>query len=182
MGGSVTTPAFQLNAFQPDAFQTLVVEGFIYVVDSDDSCLITGTVTGGDNPDLAGHDGFTPEEIRRAKALDKKLAEQQRKLNEAIKQQNADRKSAIRDLVDPRPVAKVKKTKVESKPKVKADIPSVDTQALERSISNLEAQKNNILRTVAYRQEAQRLKEYLDYLEAQRLAELDDEETLLALL
>ena len=127
-------------------------------------------------------DGFTPEEIRRAKALDKKIAEQQRKLNEAIKQQNADRKKAIRDLVDPRPVAKVKKSKVESQSKVKADIPSVDTQALERSISNLENQRNNILKAVAYRQDAQRLKTYLDHLETLRLAELDDEETILTLM
>ena len=128
------------------------------------------------------HDGFTPEEIRRAKRLDAKIKERQRKLIEAQRLQNQQRKQAIKDLVDPRPVAKVKKTKVESAQEVKADIPSVDTQALERSISHLEAQKNNILRTVAYRQEAQRLKDYLDYLEAQRLAELDDEETLLALL
>ena len=162
MGSSVMfASAFQANAFQNNAFQ-------IY---------IPPTPTGMDT-----HDGFTLEEIRRAKALDKKIAEQQRKLNEAIKQQNADRKKAIRDLVDPRPVAKVKKSKVESQSKVKADIPSVDTQALERSISNLENQRNNILKAVAYRQDAQRLKTYLDHLETLRLAELDDEETILTLM
>ena len=180
MGSSVTTPAFQLNAFQPDAFQTLVVEGYIYAVDSDDSCLITGTVTGGE--DNTGHDGFTPEEIRRAKALDKKIAEQQRKLNEAIKQQNADRKKAIRDLVDPRPVAKVKKSKVESQSKVKADIPSVDTQELQRSISYLERQRNNILEAVAQRHYQALLQEQMRVLEAKRQEELDDEVALLLLL
>lgn len=178
----MTTPAFQLNAFQPDAFQTLVVTGFIYAVDSDDTCLITGTVTGGDNPDLNGHDGFTPEEIRRAKALDKKIAAQQRKLEQAIKQQNEDRKNAIRNLVDPKPVVQVKKTKVESKQEVKADKPLADTKDLEQSIRYLETQKNNLLKQAVYRQEAARLQQYLAHLESERLAELDDEESLLALL
>jgi ribosomal protein S1 len=47
--------------------------------------------------------------------LSAKIAERQRKLNEAIKEANANRKQAFADKIDPKPVAKVKQTKVESK-------------------------------------------------------------------
>ena len=173
--------AFQLDAFQPDAFQTLVVTGTIFAVDGNDTCQILGTVTG-NQPTQIGGDGWTPEEWKRAQALDKKLAAKQRELEKAIKDANAARKQAFKDLIDPQPVAKVKKTKVQSKQEVKADIPLAETQDLERSIRYLETQKNNLLRAAAYRQEATRLKNYLAHLEAERQAELDDEETLLALL
>jgi hypothetical protein len=128
------------------------------------------------------HDGFTKEEVRRARALDKKIKEQQRKLNELAKQKKADRKQFITDLVSPPKVSKRKQNKVESKQEVKADIPLADTQELERSIRYLEAQKNNILQTVAYRQELARIQTQLAILEAKRLEELDDEEAILLLL
>jgi len=38
--------AFQLNAFQPDAFQTLVVTGVLNATDENDSGSFTGTVGG----------------------------------------------------------------------------------------------------------------------------------------
>jgi hypothetical protein len=81
-----------------------------------------------------------------------------------------------------RSVAKVKQPKVQSKQEVKADIPSVDTQELQRSISYLERQRNNILEAVAYRNQQFLLQEQLRILEAQRQEELDDETSLLLLL
>jgi len=149
--------AFQPNAFQNNAFQ------------------INVEPVGGDD---GGH--WTKEELQRVKRLHQKIAERQRKLEQATKDANASRKQAFKDQIDP--VAKVKQSKVQSKQEVEADIPSVNTQELQRSISYLENQLNNILGAVAYRQEAARIQAELKMLEAKRLEELDDEESILILL
>jgi len=148
--------AFQADAFQNNAFQVFVP--------------------------LGGDDGgsWTPEELKRIQKLQQKIAERQRRLEQATKDANASRKQAFKDLIDP--VAKVKQSKVQSKQEVKADIPSVDTQELQRSISYLERQRENILAAVAYRQEVANIQVKLQMLEAQRQEELDDEAALLLLL
>ena len=153
--------AFQANAFQNNAFQ-------VYVAPTP-----TGQI---------GGDGFTKEEWLRAQKLNKKIAERQRKLEQATKDANASRKQAFKEQIDPTPVAKVKQSKVQSKQEVKADIPSVDTQELQRSISYLERQRDNILAAVAYRRQQTLIQEQLIYMEAKRLEELDDEESVLILL
>jgi hypothetical protein len=153
----VFASAFQQNAFQNNAFQ-------IYIPPSINQ----------------GGDGFTFEEWKRAQKLVKKIEARQRLLEKATKDANASRKQAIKDLVSP--VAKVKKSKVQSIQEVKADIPSVDTQELQRSISYLERQRENILQAVAYRQEFARLQEHLRVLEAKRLAEEEDEQAILLLM
>ena len=147
--------AFQPNAFQNNAFQIRAVGG-----------------------DDGGH--WTPEELRRVQRLHQKIAERQRKLDQATKDANANRKQAFKDQIDP--VAKVKQSKVQSIQEVKADIPSVDTQELQRSISYLENQRNNILEAVAIRHQQALMKEQLRVMEAKRLEELDDEVALLLLL
>jgi uridine kinase len=154
--------AFQANAFQNNAFQ-------IYVAPTP-----TTNLGGGDDAT------WTPEELKRIRKLSAKIAERQRKLEQTTKDANASRKQAFKDLIDP--VAKVKQSKVQSKQEVKADIPSVDTQELQRSISYLEAQRNNILAAVAYRNQQRLIQEQLLYMEAKRLEELDDEVSLLLLL
>jgi hypothetical protein len=154
--------AFQINAFQNDAFQ-------IYIPPPTPS----GKV-GGDDA------WVTTEELRRIQKLQQKIAARQRKLEQATKDANASRKQAIRDLVSP--VAKVKQTKVQSKQEVKADIPLAETEDLQRSISYLEAQRDNILAAVAYRKQQNLIQEQLIYMEAKRLEELDDEESVLILL
>ena len=154
--------------------------GYISTTDENDTATITGTV---DNaPQGIGGDGWTKEEWERAKRIDRKIAERQRKLNEAYKRDAQERKQSIRALVDPSSVAKVKKTELQSKQEVKADIPLAETENLERSIRYLENQRNNILQSVAYRQEMARIQMNLAILEAQRLAEQDDEDSILALL
>jgi hypothetical protein len=152
--------AFQANAFQKNAFQ-------IYIPPSDQK-------VGGDDA------SWTPEELRRLKKLQQKIAERQRLLEKATKDANASRKQAFKDLIDP--VAKVKQPKVQSKQEVKADIPLAETEDLQRSISYLERQRDNILQAVAYRQEYARIQAHLRVLEAKRLEELDDEESVLILL
>jgi len=148
--------AFQADAFQNNAFQVFVP--------------------------LGGDDGgsWTPEELKRIQKLQQKIADRQRRLEQATKDANSSRKQAFKDLIDP--VAKVKQSKVQSKQEVKADIPSVDTQELQRSISYLERQRDNILAAVAYRNQQRLIQEQLIYMEAKRLEELDDEVALLLLL
>jgi hypothetical protein len=156
--------AFQANAFQNNAFQ-------IYIPPPPDDQKV-----GGDDA------SWTPEELKRLRKLSAKIAERQRRLEQATKESNASRKQAFKDKIDPKPVAKVKQSKVQSKQEVKADIPLADTLELQRSISYLERQRNNILAAVAYRNEVARIQYELQVLEAKRQEELDDEATLLLLL
>jgi len=153
--------AFQANAFQNNAFQ-------IYGQPPVEA------KTGGDDA------WVTKEELRRIQKLQQKIAERQRKLEQATKDANASRKQAFKDLIDP--VAKVKQTKVKSKQEVKADIPLAETEDLQRSISYLERQRDNILAAVAYRQEVANIEMQLRVLEAKRQEELDDEAAILLLL
>jgi hypothetical protein len=153
--------AFQVNAFQNNAFQ-------IYIPPP------TDTKVGGDDA------SWTEDDLKRLRKLSAKIAERQRKLEQAVKEANASRKQAFKDKIDP--VAKVKQPKVQSKQEVKADIPSVDTEELQRSISYLERQRDNILEAVAYRHQQYLIQEQLRVMEAQRQEELDDEAALLLLL
>jgi len=156
--------AFQANAFQNNAFQ-------VYT-----SPAPTNNLTGGDDA------SWTADDLKRLRKLSAKIAERQRKLEQATKDAKKDRKKAFKEQIDPTPVAKVKQTKVKSIQEVKADIPSVDTQELQRSISYLERQRNNILEAVAVRHQQALMQEQLRVMEAKRLEELDDEVALLLLL
>lgn len=158
---------------------TTGITGDINTTDENDTALITGSVNSGAP---IGGDGWTKQEWERAKRIDQKIAKRQRELLAAQKQEAIDRKQAIRALVDPDSIVKVKKTELQSKQEVKADIPLAETENLERSIRYLENQRNNILQSVAYRQEMARIQMNLAILEAQRLAEQDDEDSILALL
>jgi hypothetical protein len=153
--------AFQSNAFQNNAFQVFV----------------SPTPVGGDD---GGH--WTKEELKRIQKLQQKIGERQRLLEKATKDANASRKQAFADKIDPKPVAKVKQSKVQSKQEVKADIPLAETEDLQRSISYLERQRDNILAAVAYRNQQYLIKEQLRVMEAKRQEELDDEAALLLLI
>jgi hypothetical protein len=152
--------AFQANAFQNNAFQINVTP--------------ISNLGGGDDA------SWTPEELKRIQKLQQKIAARQRLLEKATKDANANRKQAFKDLIDP--VAKVKQPKVQSKKEVKADIPLAETEDLQRSISYLERQRDNILAAVAYRNQQYLIKEQLRVMEAQRQQETDDEAALLLLL
>jgi hypothetical protein len=153
--------AFQANAFQNNAFQIFIPPPS------------TGQVGGDDAT-------WTEDDLKRLRKLSAKIADRQRKLEKAVKDANDARKQAFKDLIDP--VAKVKKAKVQSKQEVKADIPSDDTQELQRSISYLERQRDNILEAVAYRHQQYLIQEQLRVMEAKRQEELDDEAALLLLI
>jgi hypothetical protein len=193
------TTAFQPNGFQANAFQVDPVTGFISTTDDNDTALLNGAVvlpTGFidtiDSNDLCAiigtveivsidtHDGFTPEEIRRARRLDAKIRAKQEALRRAQEEAKKRRKQQISDLVDPKPIAKVKQSKLQSKQEDKADIPSVEE--LEQSIAYLENQRSRIVQAVELRQQQAFIQAQLAILEAQRLAELDDEESILMLI
>jgi hypothetical protein len=154
--------AFQANAFQNNAFQVFIPPP-------------------PDDQKVGGDDAtWTYEELKRIRKLQQKIAERQRLLEKTTKDANASRKQAFRDQIDP--VAKVKQSKVQLKQEVKADIPLAETEELQRSISYLQRQRDNILAAVAYRNQQYLIQEQLRVLEAKRQEELDDEVSLLLLL
>ena len=155
--------AFQANAFQNNAFQIFVAPPTPSTIDT--------------------HDGFTPEEIRRARRIDAKIRARQLALYKAQQESKIRRKQQLRDAIDPpKIVAKSKQNKLQSIQEVKADIPSVDTTELEQSIAYLENQRSKLLKAVELRGEQTQIRVKLQILEAKRLADLDDEESLLMLL
>jgi len=152
------TTAFQINAFQNNAFQIVVTP----------------------IPANKGGDGFTKEEYKRYKLLQKKLKKAEEVKIQVIREDAEKRKQTFRDLVDP--VAKVKKNEVESKPKVSVDIPSIDLTKYDKDIANLERKIQDLQKAHALRQAQVAIQAQLAILEAKRQAELDDEEAILLLL
>jgi hypothetical protein len=173
------TTAFQSNAFQNSGFQVDPVTGVIYAVDQDDTCNLVGTVTGGDVPTIDMHDGFTKDEIKRIKKLQKKLAQAEAAKVQARLDKQVLRKQQLRELVDP---TQVKVTKVESVSEVKIDKPSIDTKKLNATIINLQRQQEQLLKTVELRNQVAKAQALLAIHEAQMAAERDDEEALLLLI
>ena len=191
------TTAFQPNAFQNNAFQVDPVTGVIYAIDQNDSCSISAeTVISGsisatdqnDTCDIAGtvsqpstidtHDGFTPEEVKKWKKLQKKLAQLEAKKRQALLDKRTKRRKQIEDIVSP-PVAEIQQPIIESVEEVKEGKPPLDIRQVNAVIANLERQKLLLLKAVANRQEVARLQAFI---EAQQRAELDDEESILLLM
>jgi hypothetical protein len=153
--------AFQPNAFQNDAFQ-IVINPI--------------------NPKQGGDDApWTREELKRYKAIQKKLRLAEEKRIAALKADTENRKQTIADLVDPPKVSKRKQNKVQSNQVVSVDTPS-NLANIDRYIANLVQQQQDLQTAVAMRAAKLRLEQELAILEAKRQAELDDEEALLALL
>jgi len=161
------------------------VSGIIDTTDENDTALLLGTTGPSPEPPsgIDTHDGFTPEEIRRAKRLDAKIRARQLALYKAQQEAKIRRKQQLRDAIDPpKIVAKQKQNKLQSIQEVKAGTPPVDTTKLEQSIAYLENQRSKLIRAAELRQQQAYISAQLAILEAQRLAEADDEESLLMLL
>jgi hypothetical protein len=195
------TTAFQSNAFQNSGFQVDPVTGVLYVVDEndsgsfvgqvgisgvlsvtdqDDSCNIQGTVAQPNQMDM--HDGFTPDEIKRARALDKKIAKLEAKKRQAILDKRLKRKQALRDLVFP-PVVKEQQTEVELHSEAQRGIPPLDLKKVNANLIRLEQQKKQLLKAVELRMQIAQKQMQLAIFEAQKkAAEQDEEDTILALL
>ena len=153
--------AFQVNAFQNNAFQIVITP--------------TNLKNGGDDAP------WTREELKRLKGIQKKLRLAEAKRIAALKADQESRKQTIADLVDPKPVANKQQTKVQSNQEVSVDIPS-NLANIDRYIANLEQQQQDLQNAVLIRSAKLRLEQELAILEAKRQAELDDEEALLALI
>jgi hypothetical protein len=156
--------AFQVNAFQNNAFQIVITP--------------TNVKNGGDDAP------YTREELKRLKAIQKKLKLAEEKRIAALKADQELRKQTIADLVDPKPVVKEQqnsKNNIQSNQEVSVDIPS-NLANIDRYIANLVKQQQDLQNAVLIRAAKVRLEQELAILEAKRQAELDDEEALLALL
>jgi phage repressor protein C with HTH and peptisase S24 domain len=175
------TTAFQSNAFQNSGFQVDPVTGVIYAVDQNDSCDIVGTVTGGEIT-VDTHDGFTKDEVKRYKKMQKRIAQAEAAKVQARRDKSLLRKQQIADLVNPKPVVQVNAPKVKSEAEVKIDKPSIDTKRLNATIINLQRQQQQLLKTVELRNQIAQAQAMLAIHEAQMAAERDDEEALLLLL
>ena len=151
--------AFQSNAFQNNAFQIA-----------------------GNEPTIDTHDGFTRDEIKRAKEIDKKLEKARIKLVEAQKSHKLARKQAIADLVDPKPVveeivAEIQQAEVKAKDDALKPIIRANQE-----IKRLELLKKQIELDIEARRKLAKLQHEFALYQAMRLAEIDEEEAILALL
>ena len=147
--------AFQVNAFQNDAFQIVITP--------------TKVKNGGD-------DAWTPEERKRYKALQKKLRKAEEARMAAQKADQEARKDFIREQVSPTPKVDV----VESPQKI-VETKQKEIVNYDALIANLQRQREDLLNAVLIRQAKEQLEQEIAILEAKRLAELDDEEAILAL-
>jgi hypothetical protein len=150
--------AFQVNAFQNDAFQIVITP--------------VDTKRGGDDA------SWTPEERKRYKALQKKLRIAEEKRIAAQKADQDARKDFIREQVSPTP--KVSKSKQDNVESVSAE-KQKDIVNYDALIANLERQRQDLFNAVLIRQAKEQLEIEIAILEAKRLAELDDEESIIAL-
>ena len=153
--------AFQVNAFQNNAFQIVITP--------------TNLKNGGDDAP------WTREELKRLKGIQKKLRLAEAKRIAALKADQEARKQTITDLVNPKPVAKTQQSNIQSNQEVSVDIPS-NLANIDRYIANLEQQQQDLQNAVLIRSAKLRLEQELAVLEAKRQAELDDEEALLAII
>ena len=123
--------AFQKNAFQNDAFQIVITP-------------VEPTKFGGDDAP------WTREELKRYKAIQKKLRKAEEKRIAELKADQELRKQTIADLVDPKPVAQKQQNKVQSNQEVSVDIPS-NLANIDRYIANLVKQQQDLQTAVAMR-------------------------------
>ena len=151
--------AFQVNAFQNDAFQIVITPA-------------EPTKKGGDDA------SWTKEERKRFKALQKKLRLAEEKRMAAQKADQEARKAFIRGFIDPQvseplpDVESVEQVSIEKQKEI------VNYDAL---IANLQRQSQDLYNAVLIRQAKERLEQEIAMLEAKRLAEEDDEDGILAL-
>jgi hypothetical protein len=120
------------------------------------------------------HDGISKEELKRIREIQKQLRKAENERNRLKIEKTKARKEAIANLVSPKKIAKVVENKVKLiEPKI---------EKVEFDIQSLVDQKDRIIREIALRQEQARLQMEFAIYEAKRKAELDDEESILAIL
>jgi organic radical activating enzyme len=174
------TAAFQLNAFQPNAFQTLVIDGVLYAVDQNDTGSFIGTVSGGE-PTIDMHDGgLKHRDLKELEKIQRKL----QKLREAEEKEFADansrRKNAIKDVIDPPKIDKATLNEVKLTKKAKPIV--TDYEKIRSEIEKLSLQHQLIERKIAQQQALKAYQTYMAHLQKLHMDNLDDEEALLMIL
>lgn len=164
-----------------DFVSSVSTSGSIDTTDENDTADIVGETTPPTPSNIDTHDGFTPEEIKRARALDKKIAKLEAKKRQAILDKRLKRKQALRDLVSP-PVVKEQQTEVELHSEVQVGKPPIDLKKVNTNLIRLEQQKKQLLRAVELRGQIAQAQMQLAILKAQQEAEQDEEDSILALL
>lgn len=173
------TAAFQINAFQPDAFQVATVSGVLYAVDQNDSGAFVGTTSGGEVT-VDTHDGFTHKELKQIEANKKRLEKLRLKQEKAFADANKRRKQTLEDVVNP-PIAIVKIDEVQSVNP--AEVIEIDElKSITDDIARLMLQQELLNKQLIQKQAIAQYNAYMQHLEAQHFANLDDEESILMLL
>jgi hypothetical protein len=210
------TATLNATALQPtgtisatDGNDTATINGSIITGD------ITGTISATDGTDTANlqgnvisgadtHDGFSESDIRRAKALDKRIHKAEQKRIAAVKAQATRRRQRFIDslypdqkapdsfydpqnfdengnFVAPQILDKAQKAKLKV---IKKKILNEADQAAiyEKELEALRQEQQLLIESIEAKVRFANLQMQLAIIEAQRLAELDDEEALLALL
>lgn len=175
------TTAFQPNGFQANAFQVDPVTGILYVVDENDSGSFTGSVIPlPPSPnEMDMHDGIGKEELKRIRALQKRIKKAEEARNKARIQAIKARKDAIDNLIEPKVVEKTVNTL--KSVEIQKDT-LVDLKEFNKAIKALERQKAELIKSIELRTEMARIQAQLAILEAKRQAEEDDMEALLLLM
>lgn len=175
-----------------------MISGDINTIDQNDTANLQGEVISGTD----FHDAFTPDERRRAKALEKRIHKAEQKRVAAAKAQAARRRQRFIDSLYPdqkapesfydpanfdeqgnfvAPKLLTKEQKVKLK-KIKKQIEAESVVDYEAVIAKLKAEQDLIIESMLARMRLANLQMQLAIIEAQRQAELDDEEALLLLL
>ena len=164
-----------------DFESSVLASGVIDTTDENDTADIVGETTPPTPSNIDTHDGFTPEEIKRARALDKKIAKLEAKKRQAILDKRLKRKQALRDLVSP-PVVKEQQPEVELQSEVQVGKPPTDLKKVNANLIRLERQKQQLLQAVELRGQIAQAQMQLAILKAKQEAEQDEEDSILALL
>lgn len=169
------TTAFQPSAFQGYAFQVDPVTGSIYVIDENDVATLMGNVTGG-GESIDMHDGGH----KKFKKLQNKIQKAQEERDRLFAEINARRRLGLREQIAPETIERVKEIEVQSEEQVAS--PSKQIENVEYRLNYLLLQQQYLLRSMVQRQAQAQFDAYMAKLKADYEQNLEDEETLLALL
>jgi hypothetical protein len=175
--GSPLTTAFQPSAFQGYAFQVDPVTGSIYVIDENDVATLMGNVTGGGDVDT--HDGGYRKD-NSYKKLQNKIQKAQEERDRLFAEINARRRLGLREQIAPETIERVKQLEVQSEEEVVSASKQIEN--VEEKLNRLLLQQQYLLRSMVQRQAQAQFDAYMAKLKADYEQNLEDEETLLALL
>jgi hypothetical protein len=207
LNASALQPTGTINAIDGTDTATIngivtsgTITGDINATDGNDTANLQGTVTSGADT----HDAITGDEYRRAKALDKRIHKAEQKRIAAVKAQAARRRQRFIDSLYPdqkapdsfynpqnfdeqgnfvAPQILNKEQKAKLKVIKKKILSEADQAAIyERELEKLRQEQQLLVESIEAKIRLANLQMQLAIIEAQRLAELDDEEALLALL